>query len=119
MLLSNITGVSEAGVVIVGDENFPIDSVVLSNIHLRLEKLTDFPGGYRDLRPGTGQLETAAPGALYARNIRELAISVRSPFLELLHILFLLSRFVYSSIFNLNVLNRAETPVDIILVLRK
>lgn len=78
MLFSNITGVSEAGVVMVGDVNFPIETIALKGLQLELAKLTDFPGGYRDLRPPDGPegLEAAAPGALYVRNVREFVISV-------------------------------------------
>jgi hypothetical protein len=77
MLLANISGSSEAGVVLVGDETHPIASLTLRNIHLRLERLTGFPGGFRDLRPGPADIEPAAPGALYARNVQQLTVAVR------------------------------------------
>lgn len=80
MLISNVSGISEAGVVIVGHKDLPIEKVVLANLNLKLGNLTKFAGGYRDLRPGPADIEKAAPAALYARNVQELVVSVRSVF---------------------------------------
>ena len=56
----------------------PIGRVELRGVNLALAKLTGYPGGFRDLRPGgEDAVEAAAPGALYARHVRELVVTVR------------------------------------------
>lgn len=78
ILISNVTGVSEAGVVLVGHDAHPIERMHLHGMNLRLGNLTEFLGGYRDLRPGPADIEEAQVAALYARNIQELIVSVRA-----------------------------------------
>jgi hypothetical protein len=77
ILISNVTGVSEAGVVIVGHPDLPLGRVHLHGLNLRLGNLTAYPGGFRDLRPGPADIEEAQLAALYARNVKELIVSVR------------------------------------------
>lgn len=77
MTLRNVSGVSEAGVVLAGEEAFPLGHITLDGVRLGMARLSDYPGGFRDLRPGPWDIETAAPAALYARHVERLDVKVR------------------------------------------
>eukprot|EP00892_Ulva_mutabilis_P000389 jgi/Ulvmu1/10350/UM061_0033.1 len=74
MTLCNVSGVSEAGVVLAGEPGFPLGRIALRALRLGMEKVTEYAGGFRDLRPGPWDREAAQPGALYARHVRQLDV---------------------------------------------
>lgn len=77
MTLRNVSGVSEAGVVLAGEAEFPLGRISLHGLRLGMAKLTGYRGGLRDLRPGPWDVEDAAPGVLYARHVQQLDVEVR------------------------------------------
>lgn len=77
MTLQNVRGMSEAGVVLVGEPGFPLGHITLRGLWLGMAKLTGYAGGIRDLRPGPWDIEQAAPAALYARHVQHLDVEVR------------------------------------------
>lgn len=77
MTLRNVSGVSEAGVVLAGEAAFPLGHITLDGVRLSMKRLTEYPGGIRDLRPGPWDIEAAAPAALYARHVQSLDVKVR------------------------------------------
>lgn len=78
MTLRNVSGVSEAGVVLAGEERFPLGHITLTGLRLGMRRLTGYAGGMRDLRPGPWDIEAAAPAALYARHVGRLDVEVRA-----------------------------------------
>ncbi len=65
----NINCYGENGILIYGDESRNISGLTFDGISLKLQKETDWPRDYHDLRPAWGE-ETVTDGlyALYARN---------------------------------------------------
>lgn len=61
---------------LVGSPGSPIEDVSIEGMRLELVKLTDLPGGYRDLRPGVTTCIRGVPDdAVYLEHCRGVAIS--------------------------------------------
>ncbi len=73
---TNIHCSGENGILIYGDESCNISDIVFERVSVRLEKKTDWPKNYHDLRPtiGSGILEDSLSG-LYARNAKNIVFN--------------------------------------------
>lgn len=69
----NINCCGENGILIYGDDSVNIDNIIFDGIHLHLQKKTDWPKHYHDLRPTIGNtiLEDSLR-AIYARNAKDI-----------------------------------------------
>ena len=74
----HVQALAEVGIVLVGEPDAALAFASLDNVHVRMSKLTTFPGGHIDLRPSPiGQKQLPA-NALFVENVVYLAINVRS-----------------------------------------
>jgi hypothetical protein len=52
---TDFTSTSENGIYLAGMPDNYLEDIMFNNVRLRLEKRTEYPGGYYDRRPGAGQ----------------------------------------------------------------
>lgn len=77
MLFKNIRAVTEAGVLVVGSNGSTITDLTIENFSLSIQKLSDGPGGFHDLRPplDTGNRTGVQDDAIYLEHANHVNIS--------------------------------------------
>lgn len=74
---TDIRAVAESGIVIVGEDTAAVGSVKLQDVSVQLRRLSKYPGGIYDLRPGVDGRRHAYINALHVDNVNSLLVDVR------------------------------------------
>ena len=71
----NISAITEGGITIVGMPSNPVRDITIFNMELDFQKLTNVPGGFRDLRPSDFANISGVPdNQVFLQNVQNISI---------------------------------------------